>query len=273
MSQRLVTLLTDFGLSDVYVGVMKGAIAQVNPEVRVIDLTHQVPPQDVVAARFCLMNAYLYFPSGTVHVAVVDPGVGSARRAIAIELEDGFLVGPDNGLFSGVLSQQRAIAAVELTNAQFWRSGQLSATCHGRDIFAPVAAHLASGVALWELGPVIDLQSLVQLPIPGYRSEGDRMWGCVQYCDRFGNLITNIPESAVVEQVWAVVIGETEIMGVSSYSDRPAGTLLALVGSHGWVEVAVNGGSAEASLKLHVGDAVEVLLKPNAWGCLPPNPR
>lgn len=260
MPYQLVTLLTDFGLSDVYVGVMKGVIAQVNPGVRVIDLTHEVLPQDVAAARFCLMNAYPYFPPGTVHVAVVDPGVGSARRAIAVELEDGFLVGPDNGLFGGVLSRYRAIAAVELTNAKFWRSGQLSSTFHGRDIFAPVAAHLASGVGLQALGTAIDLQSLVQLPMLSYRSEGNRIWGSVQYCDRFGNLITNIPGSEVRGCVWAVMVGEQEIVGVSSYSDRASGALLALVGSHGWVEVAVNGGSAEANLQLKVGDIVEVLL-------------
>ena len=257
---RIVTLLTDFGLSDVYVGVMKGVMAQVNPGVRVIDLTHEIPPQDIAAARFCLMNAYPYFPSGTVHLAVVDPGVGSTRRAIAIELEDGFLVGPDNGLFGGVLSRHGAIAAVELTNPKFWRSGQLSSTFHGRDLFAPVAAHLASGVALQDLGPAIDLQSLVQLPILDYGSEGNKVWGSVQYCDRFGNLITNIPGTVVEGQAWAIVVGDREIPGVLSYSDRDPGGLLALVGSHGWVEVAVNGGSAWAQLQLNYGDVVEVWL-------------
>ncbi|MBW4488773.1 MAG: SAM-dependent chlorinase/fluorinase [Trichocoleus desertorum ATA4-8-CV12] len=266
MAQHLVTLLTDFGLSDVYVGVMKGVIAGISPGVRVIDLTHEVPPQDVVAARFCLLNAYPYFPLGTVHVAVVDPGVGSVRRAIAVGLEEGFLVGPDNGLFGGVLSRHTAIAAVELTNAQFWRSGQPSSTFHGRDIFAPVAAHLASGVALQELGPAIDLQSLVQLPFPSCRSVGNRIWGCVQYCDRFGNLITNIPASAVMGKAWTVVVGDREIVAVSSYSDRPSGELLALVGSHGWVEVAVNGGSAQARLQLGYDDAVEVVFDTDISG-------
>ena len=257
---HLITLLTDFGLSDVYVGVMKGVIAQVNPGVRVIDLSHEVSPQDVSAARFCLMNAYPYFPPGTVHVAVVDPGVGSTRRAIAVELEDGFLVGPDNGLFGGVLSRHRAIAAVELTNTKFWRSGQLSSTFHGRDLFASVAAHLASGLELQALGTAIDLQGLVQLPMLSYRSEGNRVWGLVQYCDRFGNLITNIPGSVVEGKTWVVMVGEQEIVGVSSYSDRPSGDLVALAGSHSWVEVAVNGGSAQACLQLVYGDEVEVLL-------------
>lgn len=257
---KIVTLLTDFGLSDVYVGVMRGVIAQINPAVKVIDLTHQIPPQDVAAARFNLMNAYPYFPVGTVHVAVVDPGVGSMRRAIAIELRDGFLVGPDNGVFGGVLSQHQAIAAVELTNARFWRSGQPSSTFHGRDIFAPVGAHLASGMALQEVGTAIDLESLVQWSIPSCQVTETRILGCVQYCDRFGNLITNIPGSAVAGSSWAAVVGNREIVTVSSYSDRPSGDLVALVGSHGWVEVAVNRGSAQDRLKLGYGDEVEVLL-------------
>ncbi|MHC5725640.1 MAG: SAM-dependent chlorinase/fluorinase, partial [Nostoc sp.] len=143
--QPLVTLLSDFGDRDVYVGIMKGIIAQINRRLTVVDLTHQIPPQDIAAARFCLMNAYPYFPVGTVHVAVVDPGVGSKRRAIAVEFAQGFLVGPDNGIFSGVLSQSPAIAAVELTNLNYRRTPQPSKTFHGRDIFAPIAANLASG--------------------------------------------------------------------------------------------------------------------------------
>ncbi|MCY7320267.1 MAG: SAM-dependent chlorinase/fluorinase, partial [Phormidesmis sp. CAN_BIN36] len=131
----ILTLLSDFGLSDVYVAVMKGAIAQINSALTVIDLTHQVLPQDIATARFHLMNAYPYFPAGTVHVAVVDPGVGSLRRAIAIQLESGFLVAPDNGLVSGVLSQNSAIAAVELTNPFYWRTASPSTTFHGRGGF------------------------------------------------------------------------------------------------------------------------------------------
>jgi len=137
---RLITLLSDFGLKDVYVGVMKGVIAQINPGLTVVDLTHQIPPQNIAAARFNLMNAYLYFPVGTVHVAVVDPGVGSHRRGIALQIDAGFLVGPDNGLFSGVVHQTGVIAAVELTNAQYWWTPTPSTTFHGRDIFAAVGA-------------------------------------------------------------------------------------------------------------------------------------
>ena len=153
---RIITLLTDFGLSDVYVGVMKGTIAQINPQLKVIDITHQIPSQNIAAARFCLMTAFAYFPPGTVHVAVVDPGVGSKRRPVAIKCANCFLVGPDNGLFSGVLSRESARSSVELTNSQYWRTPQPSSTFHGRDIFAAAGAHLANGVALEDLGEAID---------------------------------------------------------------------------------------------------------------------
>ena len=166
----ILTLLSDFGLSDVYVGVVKGTIAQVNPRLTVIDLTHQIPPQSIAIAGFTLANAFPYFPVGTVHLAIVDPGVGSDRRAIGLALghdrdnPTGFLVAPDNGLVSQVLDQNPVLAAVELTSRQFWRTPNPSATFHGRDIFATVSAHLASGVSLAELGTAIDPASLVRLP-------------------------------------------------------------------------------------------------------------
>ena len=177
----VITLLSDFGDRDVYVGVIKGVIAQINPKVAIVDLTHQIPPQNIAAARFCLMNAYAYFPVGTVHVAVVDPGVGSRRRAIAVEFAQGFLVGPDNGIFSGVLSQSPAIAAVELTNLNYWRTPKPSKTFHGRDIFAPVGANLASGVPLKQLGQEIDPATLVQ-------SEYRQLQPDSNWCDRLHSI-------------------------------------------------------------------------------------
>lgn len=245
---QLVTLLTDFGLSDVYVGVMKGVIAQINPDIKVVDLTHEIPPQDVAAARFCLMDAYLYFPPGTVHVAVVDPGVGSRRRGVAITIAEGFLVGPDNGLFAGIFSQSPAISAIELTNSRYWRPDSPSSTFHGRDIFAPVGAYLASGTRFSQLGTPIDPATLVQLPIPTYRKTGTGFVGEIQYCDRFGNLVTNIPGLAIVGQSWSVEIADRKIPGVRTYSDCKSGELVSLVGSHGWVEIAVNGGSAASEV-------------------------
>lgn len=260
-----LTLLSDFGLSDCYVGVMKGAITQVNPALTVIDLTHQIPPQNIALARFALMTAFPYFPDGTVHVAVVDPGVGGSRRAIALAVgEDaaqpsGFLVGPDNGLFSGVLTMHPVIAAVELTMPQYWRSPKLSATFHGRDLFAPVGAHLASGVPLNDVGQSIASETLVSLDVPqclleearsaiGHHSY--RITGCVQAIDHFGNLITNIPGTHVLDTEWSLSVNGETVPGSTAYSDHPPGTLLAIVGSHGWVEIAVNGGSAQARLRI-----------------------
>ena len=234
----LITLLSDFGISDEYVAVMKAAIAKVNPIVRVVDITHQIPAQSIVAARFCLMNAYPYFPSGTVHVAVVDPGVGGKRRAVAVEIAQGFIVAPDNGLLSGVLSQNSVIAAVELTNPEYWLTSQPSTTFHGRDIFAPVGAHLANGVSLQKIGPEINPESLVKLDLPQCTQMDNSITGCIQYIDHFGNLVTNIPRSNVKVNNWNVEIKGNIIKARETYSDVKVGEIVALIGSHDWVEIA-----------------------------------
>nr|WP_139253620.1 SAM-dependent chlorinase/fluorinase [Hydrococcus rivularis] len=256
---RIIALLSDFGLQDVYVGVMKGAIAQINPQLKVIDLTHQIPPQNIAAGRFCLMNAFSYFPPETVFVAVVDPGVGSQRRGVAVQFAGGYLVGPDNGLFSGVLSLSPAIAAVELTNSDYWLSPYPSSTFHGRDIFAPVGAHLASGVPLEKLGSPIDPTSLVELPLGFYKMTENSIIGAIQYIDIFGNLITNIPATAVEDKRWSIAIANSIVPCGRTYSDVKVGEIITLVGSHGWVEIAVNGGSAKSQLQVDWGDLVEVV--------------
>ncbi|MBE9205452.1 SAM-dependent chlorinase/fluorinase [Nostoc sp. LEGE 06077] len=255
----LLTLLSDFGDRDVYVGVMKGIIAQINPLLRVVDLTHQIPPQNIAAARFCLMNAYPYFPNGTVHIAVVDPGVGGNRRAIAVEFAGGFLVGPDNGIFSGVLSQTPAVAAVELTNSEYWRTPQPSRTFHGRDIFAPVGANLANGVPLKYLGKEINPATLLQLGMGKYQKTSRGVLGHIQYIDHFGNLISNIPGNYAEGKTWLVQIAGLTIPGVETYSDGEVGAAVALVGSHGWVEIAINGGNAHSQLQINWQDTLEIL--------------
>ncbi|MCF2150133.1 SAM-dependent chlorinase/fluorinase [Desmonostoc muscorum LEGE 12446] len=254
----VLTLLSDFGDRDVYVGVMKGVIAQINPALTVIDLTHQIPPQNILAARFCLLNAYPYFPVGTVHVAVVDPGVGGTRRAIALQLAQGFLVGPDNGIFSGVLSQNPAVVAVELTNSQYWRVSSPSKTFHGRDIFASVGAHLANGVPLKQLGKEIDPTTLFTLDIAECSQSETGATGCIQYIDRFGNPVTNIPGSCVHGKSWCVQIAGLTIPGGEAYSDVNVGDAIALVGSHGWVEIAINNGNAQSQLQIELKSAVVV---------------
>ncbi|WGV28533.1 SAM hydrolase/SAM-dependent halogenase family protein [Halotia branconii] len=250
--QAVLTVLSDFGDRDVYVGVIKGVIAQINPQLTVVDLTHQIPPQNVAAARFCLMNAYPYFPVGTVHVAVVDPGVGSQRRAIAVEFAQGFLVGPDNGIFSGVLAQSPAITAVELTNPDYWRTSQPSKTFHGRDIFAPAAAYLANGVSIQQLGQEIDPKTLVKLDIDICKQTATGVMGCIQYIDYFGNLVSNIPGSYVEGKNWCVQAAGLTIPGGATYSDVKVGAAIALVGSHGWVEIAINSGNAHLQLQINL---------------------
>lgn len=260
----LVTLLTDFGLSDVYVGVMKGVIAQINPQIQAIDLTHAIPPQDIAAARFHLMNAYPYFPKETVHIAVVDPGVGSQRRSIAVQLKSGYVVAPDNGLVSGIIHE--AVAAVELNHSQYWRSQTPSATFHGRDIFAPVGAHLANGVPLRTLGTEIDLDSIVRLPIPDVIETATELRGVIQAIDHFGNLITNIPGEKVRatfdtrdrDRIWNIRVNQTLYSGKRTYADAVIGEIIGLIGSHGWIELAMNRGNAQSFLKLKVGDAIAV---------------
>lgn len=257
----LLTLLSDFGWNDVYAGVMKGVIAQINPALTVVDLTHEIPPQNITAAQFNLLNAYPYFPANTIHIAVVDPGVGGSRRAIAIELASGFLIGPDNGIFTGLLAQHLVTQVVELTNTRYWRVAEPSHTFHGRDVFAPVAAHLASGVPLTELGDRLDPATLIKLPIPPCTPTPNGYTGSIQHIDRFGNVITNIPGDYVRGHNWSVSLGKRSIPGCRTYGDVPGSSPLALVGSHGWVEIAINGGDAHFQLRLNWEDTIHLVLQ------------
>lgn len=253
----LITLLTDFGTQDAYVGILKGVIAQICPIAQVVDLTHRIPPQDRLAARFNLLNAYPYFPRGTIHLVVVDPGVGTERRGVAIQTSRAFLVGPDNGVFSGILQTHPALAAVTLTNPQYWYAATISSTFHGRDIFAPVAAHLADGIPLAALGETIDPDSLVSLDIPvAIAPTPDTRQGVLQYIDHFGNLITNLSGQDLPGDAWVVHFQGQVLPGHQTYGEVAPGTPVVLVGSHGWVEIAINGGNAQAILQAQVGDGV-----------------
>jgi hypothetical protein len=256
MAAMILTLLTDFGLQDTYVSQMKGVIAQINPHLQVVDLTHNIPPQHLLAGRYCLMSTYQYFPVGSVHVAVVDPGVGSQRRAIAVQIPEGYLVGPDNGLLNGVLSQSDPLTAVELTNPKYWRTSHPSATFHGRDLFAPVAAHLASGVPMQDLGEAMDPTSLIPSPLISYSQSGNRILGAIQYIDHFGNLITTVPATLVQNHRWQIQVQGQISPGGQTFSDVPVGALISYVGSQGWVEMAVNQGNAAQVLQVTYGDEV-----------------
>jgi S-adenosylmethionine hydrolase len=259
---RIITLLTDFGLADAYVGIMKGVVLGITPEVTAVDISHLVPPQDVSSAAFLLLTAYRYFPEDAIHLAVVDPGVGTSRRAVALGTEHGLFVGPDNGIFSDVLLDQGAVEndgqlgpdveAVELANESF-RLHPVSSTFHGRDVFAPAAAHLARGVRLQQLGPRLESLRLLAVPAPVRR--GGALEGAIRYIDRFGNAISNISRHDLPPEAW-VEAGGRRFQGFStSYQE---GDLVAIMGSAGFLELAVRNGSAADVLGLRVGDPVTV---------------
>ncbi|MBE9067636.1 SAM-dependent chlorinase/fluorinase, partial [Leptolyngbya cf. ectocarpi LEGE 11479] len=258
----VITLLTDFGHRDSYVGVMKGVIAGISPASQVVDLTHEIQPQAISAARFNLLMSYGYFPANTIHVVVVDPGVGTGRAAIAARVTTAAgvqtVIVPDNGILTGF----PVIRAVALTNPEYWRTPQLSHTFHGRDLFAPVAAHLANGVALDELGTPLVVSSLVRLDVSDVVPSAQGYRGSIQYIDRFGNLITNIPAELLAGQSWQMQLGGHIISYAKTYGEQAAGTALALIGSHGYGEIAVNGGSAAQVFKTDVGDPVDLVTLP-----------
>ncbi|MEM8714725.1 MAG: SAM-dependent chlorinase/fluorinase [Cyanobacteria bacterium P01_A01_bin.3] len=258
----VITLLSDFGWQDVYVGVMKGVIAAIAPNTTIVDLTHAVPAQDVATGGFQLANAVPYFPRNTVHVAVVDPGVGGQRRAVAVECECGIFIVPDNGLLSQVCDRFPAQAAVVLDNPEYWRVPDPSRTFHGRDIFAPVGAHLAAGILLAQVGSPIDPATLMHYSRPPVQQTKSSVAGTVQACDRFGNVITNIPgdlvDSSAAGARWVAIANGRTVPGGCTYGDVALGEAVALIGSHGWIELAVNGGNARDQLHVQCDDRVEI---------------
>lgn len=262
----LITLLTDFGLQDEYVGVMKGVIAGIAPTVRVVDISHAVYPQDVVHGAFLLAAAYPFFPPGSVHLAVVDPGVGGPRRILAVECGGHRFVAPDNGLLERVLAGQPDARVVAVEKRRYFLD-QISDTFHGRDIFAPVGAHMAGGLPLTQLGPVVDRRAVVSGVVPHCRfTDNDGIEGVVVAVDRFGNLLTNIDRGALerltrrtaAERLVVELVGKWAGALVRAYSHAAAQAPLALVGSRGLVEISVNGGSAQKALKAAIKDHVRV---------------
>jgi S-adenosyl-L-methionine hydrolase (adenosine-forming) len=260
----IITLLTDFGRRDAYVGIMKGVILGLNPQARLVDLSHEVPPQDIWAGALVLQSAWRYFPPRTIHLAVVDPGVGSGRRALAAAVAGQFLVGPDNGLTSLVFRNQTALRAVKLENPDYFLP-EVSATFHGRDIFAPVAAHLSLGVPLTALGP--GLSDPVRLAFPEPVFGAGEVAGEIIARDHFGNLISNISFELLQSRLQGRsaslrVKGRVIEQVASTYSAVPPGALLALGGSHGYLEIACRQGSAAQVLGAGPGDRILVRLSP-----------
>lgn len=255
----LITLTTDFGLRDPFVGIMKGVVLSICPSARLVDLTHEIPRHDVLAAGLALEGAAPFFPAGTVHLAVVDPGVGSGRRAIAIRAGGSFLVGPDNGLFTFAL-EGPGWTAVSLTAPEY-RLVEVSRTFHGRDVFAPAAAYLASGVPLERLGPTVPDPK--RLRRPACRLEGGALVGEVLDTDRFGNLLTSIPVARLAEipglgPIVVELAGRRLPGPVDAYDEGPDAEPAIIVGSTGRLEIFVKAGSAREHLGAQRGTIVRV---------------
>jgi len=251
----IITLLTDFGAQDYFVGALKGAILSINPDASIVDITHEIPPRDIRAAAFNLLAVYKDFPAGTVHVAVVDPGVGSIRRGIIAKCAGRFFVGPDNGLFSWIREREEDFHAVHLTNEKFFRH-PISHTFHGRDIFAPVAAALSNGVDFKEFGPSIDdviqLESLEPRPIDG------GLEATIIQIDRFGNCITSLTREHFAAGAMLVVNGREVSARREFFADRRGeeSDLFCLFGSAGFLEIAAENTSAAQILNARRGDLV-----------------
>lgn len=256
---RIITLTTDFGLKDPYVGAMKGAMLSAAPGAAIVDITHLVSPGNILEGAFILVEACRHFPRGTVHVGVVDPGVGGERKPILVETEDYLFVGPDNGLFSLAARSFGMKKAIELTEKRFFLP-EVSSTFHGRDIFGPVAAHLAAGAAPDAFGK--ELGKIRALDIPRPEAGDGGVSGEVIYVDSFGNLISNIRKEDIEAFSGAgceVLINGAVLKGVrKTYGMAAEGAALALIGSSGYLEVAVNSGSATSALCAGVGGKVKV---------------
>lgn len=258
----LITLTTDFGLQDHYVGVLKAVLLSIAPDARLIDISHQIPPQDIMAGAWVVRNSAMLYPPESVHLVVVDPGVGTRRKPIAIRIEDQYFVGPDNGIFS-LIADQYNYESVELTNSKYWRSNP-SNTFHGRDIFAPVAAHLANGVPFDKLGKPIEKLETYRWAVP--ISDKDGVQGWIVHIDHFGNLISNIPESMIREaggqSNLKIYVGNTILSNiVTTFGDVPDGEPAAYIGSSGVLEIAINKGDAREMLGVEKGAQISIVVQ------------
>lgn len=260
----IITLLTDFGTQDAYAGIMKGVILSINPQAVIIDITHHIDSQDVIQAAYLIKSSYRYFPEGTVHVIVVDPGVGSDRGIVALEMMGHIFLAPDNGVLTLLMDEGKTDSIVRVENTRYFLK-PVSRTFHGRDIFAPVGAHLCRGMDIRNLGPPLDQQHLIHLKIDKpCLSETNRLVGTVICFDRFGNCISNIDETCLKTidtrgsgRLLEIKIGNTSIKGLSpSYVATEPNRPLAIMGSFGYLEIALNQGNARHALGIQKGDII-----------------
>jgi len=260
MGKNIITLITDFGEESGYAGVMKGVVLTINPECQIIDISHQVSPQDIEEAAFLLNNAYPYFPAHTIHVVVVDPVVGSERKPILIETDNYWFVGPDNGVFSFVFLKKGIKRVWEITNTDYFFP-EVSSTFHGRDIFAPVAGHLSLGVSAKEIGS--ELQEYVVLADLEPKVSEGAIKGRVAYVDHFGNLTSNISKDLfskwIADKPFEITVGTRVFHKLyHSYAEAGDGEILALFGSFRWLEISVKNGNCQKELGLNKGAEVTI---------------
>lgn len=259
-----IVLLTDFGIKDAYAASMKGVILSLYPEARIVDLSHEVEPQNLMQAAFLLEAACPYFPRGSIFVTVVDPGVGSSRQILAAQTPRGIFLAPDNGILGRVLNRERHCELRAVTHKEFFLK-EVSSTFQGRDCFAPTAARLAKDASLFSrVGPITKEKAHLDFPNP--KQQGGRIVGEVIFVDRFGNAFTNISHSLVSEPSWVsecrvYVQGKTELALGKSYCDVKRGEAIAIFSSTGLLEIAVNQGSAAEKLGLQAGVPVEIRKK------------
>jgi len=260
----IITLLTDFGTEDAYVGVMKGAILSINPSAVVVDVCHYIDPQDVIEAAYLIKSSYRYFPKGTVNIIVVDPGVGGNRSIVAVEFSGHIFLAPDNGVLTLLMDEGEIDTIVRVENPRYFLNS-ISQTFHGRDILAPVGAHISKGVPIETLGSHLGMQDLIRLSIPKpYISDKDELIGTIISIDRFGNCISNINENCLnkfvkngSEKRLEIKIGKTIIKSLSrSYTGVESGCPLAIIGSFGYLEIALNCDNASRQLNVEKGDTI-----------------
>ena len=264
----IITLLTDFGLEDAYVGIMKGVVLSVNPSAAIVDLTHQIESFDLNQAAFIIKSSYRYFPEGSVHVVVVDPGVGSQRAIIALKMNGHIFLAPDNGVLTLVIDEGDIETIVRVENPDYFLK-PVSQTFHGRDIFAKVGAHLSLGADLEQLGRPVTKKELMRLSIPEpLISEENELVGVIVFIDSFGNCITNIDLNCLESfyhtdsgKRLQVIIGQQKLDGLSeNYESVRQQRPLAIIGSFGYLEIAVSCGSAQRYFEAQNGDRVRVIL-------------
>jgi len=273
----VITLTTDFGYDDPYVAAVKGAILNINPQATLVDVSHTIRPQDILQAAFILNGAYRYFPKQTIHVAIVDPGVGSERRGVILKAPSAIFVAPDNGILSYIIDDlfsidgssvteethglteivfKKGLEAAAITDPRFWRH-PVSPTFHGRDIFAPVAAGLSLGISPYEFGEKINSLHVIPIVKPSLDPDGNVV-AQVLHIDRFGNLITNIRSNSLPGKNITIEVGGRRVQGMSDYYAQGEG-IMAVAGSSGYLEISLRDGSACDFLGVEVGDEVKAI--------------